>query len=251
LEPGILDNATEGTDRAVAPEAYVPSALLPTVEETEAVEEPADFLAPDTDEDPDTARQRRRKKAAESAARGTATHLFLQFCALDRAAATGCREELARLTEEGYLAKETGDLVRLNELDAFFGSDLFTRLRNARLLRRELRFSLFLPAAEFTDDPDRKERLQNETLLVQGVMDLLFEDADGNLVLCDYKTDRLRPAERRDPEAARRALWERHGRQLHYYALAVEQLFGRRPDAVLLYSTALGRAFDCVTEITP
>jgi ATP-dependent exoDNAse (exonuclease V) beta subunit len=96
-----------------------------------------------------------------------------------------------------------------------------------------------------------KERLQNETLLVQGVMDLLFEDADGNLVLCDYKTDRLRPTERRDPEAARRALWERHGRQLHYYALAVEQLFGRRPDAVLLYSTALGRAFDCVAEITP
>jgi ATP-dependent exoDNAse (exonuclease V) beta subunit len=60
------------------------------------------------------------------------------------------------------------------------------------------------------------------------------------LILCDYKTDALSVEERRNPALAQKKLSERHGRQLAYYAEALEQLCGRRPDQVVIYSLPLG-----------
>jgi hypothetical protein len=39
---------------------------------------------------------------------------------------------------------------------------------------------------------------------------------------------------------AQKKLSERHGRQLAYYAEALVQLCGRRPDEVVIYSLPLG-----------
>ena len=76
--------------------------------------------------------------------------------------------------------------------------------------------------------------MAGEVLLVQGVIDLFFETEDGKLILCDYKTDALTREERLDPTQAAQKLIARHARQLSYYAQAIEQLCGRRPDEVLI-----------------
>ena len=77
-------------------------------------------------------------------------------------------------------------------------------------------------------------------MLVQGVIDLFFETEDGKLILCEYKTDALTREERLNPVLAAKKLIARHERQLSYYAQALEQLCGRRPDEVLIYSLPLG-----------
>ena len=81
-------------------------------------------------------------------------------------------------------------------------------------------------------------------MLVQGVIDCILEEEDGSLLLIDYKTDRLSPAERKDPALAARTLRAAHENQLSYYAEAVEQMFGRRPKKTLIYSLHLGDSIE-------
>ena len=81
---------------------------------------------------------------------------------------------------------------------------------------------------------------------MQGVIDLFYTDAEGKLVLLDYKTDRLTPQELDAPALAAKTLSARHGQQLYYYALAVRALCGRLPDRVLIYSLPLGEAVEAI-----
>ncbi len=181
-----------------------------------------------------------RHTAAE---RGTATHLFLQFCDLDRAE-HGVREEISRLVEQRFIPSGVSELVNVRQVERFFASELYASLKNAKNVWREQRFNILLPAERFTADPDRAAELVGEKLLVQGVIDLLFVDEQDSIVLCDYKTDYLTPDELADESAAKRKLFDRHGRQLGYYCDAVLQLLGRRPDRVCLYSLPLGKAIE-------
>ena len=71
--------------------------------------------------------------------------------------------------------------------------------------------------------------------MIQGIIDAFFEE-DGELVLVDYKTDRISQA---------KELVQRYDRQLHYYQMALEQLTGKRVKEKLLYSFALGETVEC------
>ncbi len=181
-----------------------------------------------------------RHTAAE---RGTATHIFMQFCDMARAE-RGVREEIARLVEARFIPAGVAELVNVRQLERFFAGELYASLKEAKRVFREQRFNILLPAERFTADPDRAASLAGEKLLVQGVIDLLFIDANDRIVLCDYKTDYLTPDELADESAAKKKLFDRHGQQLGYYSDAVEQLLGKRPDRVCLYSLPLGKALD-------
>ena len=185
----------------------------------------------------------RRKGAGDPALRGTATHLFLQFCDLEQLRKNGAEVELERLCKGGFLTKETRDLVDLSELEMFRSSALLDEMLSRTWMQRELRFNMMMPASNFTKDPDQQEKLKDQTVLVQGVMDCAFTTADGELVLLDYKTDRLKGGVRAsDDEINAFAL--RHREQLRYYAIAVEKMLGRKPDRILLYPLCLGRAVE-------
>ena len=179
----------------------------------------------------------------DAASRGTATHEFLQFCDFTRAAKSA-KNELERLIEAGFLPETAREAVRMNELERFFESDFYRSLAGATELHRETRFHIFLPAALFTANADFARELDGERLAVQGVIDLFYTDAKGTLVVADYKTDRLTPAELADPALAAKTLGARHGEQLAYYALALRELCGRAPDRVQIYSLPLGAALD-------
>lgn len=184
------------------------------------------------------------QSAGELAAeRGTATHVFLQFCDFSRIGAPipeSIDRETQRLLEEGFITPRMAELLRRDELAAFFAGPLYTELCSARWTLRERRFHLHFPAARFTQDAELAEALGDQQILVQGVIDLCYESADGRLVLCDYKTDRL-PHDRAE---AHRILARRHGGQLSYYAEACRVLFGREPDRICLWSLALGEAVE-------
>ena len=179
-------------------------------------------------------------RADESAKRGIATHLFMQFCNLEAAVLNGAQSELCRLVDEGFMSEKERDLVRLDEIEAFVGSPLFKKMRAAKKLYRELRFNVNLPASLFSADEERREALSNGLVLVQGVIDCIIEDENGDITLIDYKTDRLTKAELSDPSLAREKLYNKHYQQLYYYSLAIERIFARKPLGAQVYSLPLG-----------
>ena len=89
-------------------------------------------------------------------------------------------------------------------------------------------------------------QLSGETILVQGIIDCLYEDERGNTVLLDYKTDFI-PKEM-SREDAENMLIERHLTQLSYYAAACKTIIGKSVDKVVVYSFALGEAIEIPNE---
>jgi ATP-dependent helicase/nuclease subunit A len=183
--------------------------------------------------------------AVNSAERGTATHLFMQFCKFENLSPDdkAVKEEIARLVSEKFITSEVAEIIRIKDIVKFAQSDLIKNLRHSDKIYRELRFNVFIPASEFTTDKNLKSAYEGEKILVQGVIDLCYFTNDGKLILCDYKTDRIPSELRNDRDAIRQMFELNHGRQLKYYSYAIEEIFGRKPDDVLIYSLAYGDAF--------
>ena len=213
-------------------------------------EEVIELDMPEEDESDDTQKRgylpkfRSPDSVNLSAERGIATHMLLQFCNLERLKEGGAREELRLLREQGFLSDKDAELVRVKEADMFARSRLISEMLAAKKLYREFRFNVKLPACDFTEDAEQKKALVGEYVLVQGVIDCLYEDTEGDLHLIDYKTDRLTKEEREDRELARLKLYNKHSLQLSYYAKAVELMFGKRPKTVEVYSLPLGDTID-------
>ena len=180
---------------------------------------------------------------AGAAERGTATHTFLQFCDFDYVLSHGVKQELARLLEKKYIDERTARLCLVNQLELFFAGDLFKQIQQADKIWREQRFHVFLPASDFTQISKKAELLTGETIAVQGVIDLFFQDKNGDLFLVDYKTDFLSEEERKNPILAEKKLVERHKEQLTYYKKAIEFICGKPPKETLIYSLPLGKSF--------
>ena len=134
--------------------------------------------------------------------------------------------------------------MRIKEIELFGKSKLFSDMRAAKRVWRELRFNVRLPATHFTEDEEKREAYKDKKMLVQGVIDCIVEYPDGTLGLFDYKTDRLTREELSDPNLAEQKLRRAHETQLYYYSLAVERMFGKRPERVEVYSLALGDTVD-------
>ncbi|MDE6686695.1 MAG: helicase-exonuclease AddAB subunit AddA [Lachnospiraceae bacterium] len=127
----------------------------------------------------------------------------------------------------GKLTKEAAELINVRKCARFLASDLAGRMVKADRegkLYKEKSFFIGIPAKEL-----KEEFPQEETVLVQGVIDVYFEEEDG-LVLLDYKTDRVA-----EPEELR----SRYHIQMELYARALEQITRKPVKERLIYSFAL------------
>ena len=213
------------------------SALYPSVlDETEDISEKAQEMK----EIPDFMRGKLKPSAAE---RGTATHVFMQFCDL-AAAEKSIENETDRLIRSGFIPEDYREKIDMHALAFFFRSELWEQMRAAKSIHRETRFNIELPAEMFTQDCESKTAIKGESVLVQGVIDCFFERNDGKTVLVDYKTDGFSREQLSNPEECERILRERHSSQLHYYAEAIKRLTGHEPIQTLIYSFALGKSVD-------
>ncbi|MPM63084.1 ATP-dependent helicase/nuclease subunit A [bioreactor metagenome] len=138
---------------------------------------------------------------------------------------TGLVLQVEDMVRRELLLPEQVQGIDLKGAAAFFAGELGKRLIASPQVRRELPFSLALPAERFYDDlPDSKDKI-----FVQGIIDVLFDDPAG-LVLIDYKTDRA-------VEGAELA--RKYAVQLNLYAEAAATIL-RRPVAekyLYLFST--------------
>ncbi len=237
LYPSVLDGADE--------DELVPGELIPA-EEDEEVDTGGLYRRdhiPRFIENESAEREGGIPSTDESAKRGIATHLVLQFCDFGRLKTRGTDAELERLERDGFISHADILRVRRNEIDKFVRSELYREITNARKLYREFRFNVMLPAHIFTTEEARREAYKDKKVLLQGVIDCLIEDESGELRLVDYKTDRLTKEERADRDAARKKL-SKYSNQLYYYSLAVKEIFGKEPISRRVYSLPLGDTVD-------
>lgn len=162
-----------------------------------------------------------------AAERGTALHQYMLFA--DHAAAQkDLPAELRRLCERRFLTEREARAIRLDQVRAYYQSGLARRVQAAPRVWRELRFMTELGAERLGEL--LPEMGQNK-VTVQGIIDLVFEEA-GGLVIVDYKTDRVE-----DPSE----LIGRYTRQLELYAEVLPQTLGLPVREKILYSTFLAR----------
>ena len=145
------------------------------------------------------------------------------------------REQMERMLRRGRLQQGYYEAVSVPKLVDFLTCSAAFRMAEAARagkLYKEQPFVMGLPASRLGDSFPAEE-----TVLIQGIIDVFFEEEDGFVVL-DYKTDAVSKAEE---------LVKRYQVQLAYYSEALEQIYGYEPGVDgkpvkerLIYSFKLG-----------
>jgi len=169
---------------------------------------------------------------------GTIMHTVMQQIDLKRTLdEADVREQISSLVLRQFLTEEQAQAVDPAQIAQFFASPLGQRMKKARLVYRELPFTMAIPAHEV--EP-RIAKESGERIIVQGVIDCLLEEADGKLVLIDFKTDWI--AAESGP-AVWKQLETRYAEQVRLYVRAIEQIWApRRVAESFLYLFAGGVA---------
>ncbi|RIX54118.1 helicase-exonuclease AddAB subunit AddA [Paenibacillus nanensis] len=166
------------------------------------------------------------EKSLTAAERGSVHHLLMQHVPLTPPVNLERIEEtLAGMVNRKLLTAKQAEAIDPASILSFYDSEIGARLLRADWVKREVPFSCMFPANRVYAKGDRE--LEDEPILIQGVIDCLFQDKQG-VVLLDYKTDRVYM---KDWEKAA----ERHRFQLELYAEAIEATLARKVDELYLY----------------
>ena len=155
---------------------------------------------------------------------GTLMHEAMQWLPLAQYTQASLTKELDGLVTKGTFTEEERNLLSDTSLYKFFSSDLGKRLINAKRIERELPFSMLFDGKRVYDTLE-----DGENLFLQGIIDTAFEE-DGEWVLVDYKTDRVKSGE---------DLIKRYKIQMDLYKEALQRLTGMPVKACYIYSFRL------------
>ena len=155
---------------------------------------------------------------------GTLMHEAMQWLPLTKYTQASLTKELDALVTKGTFTEEERNLLSDTSLYKFFSSDIGKRLINAKRIERELPFSMLFEGKRVYDTLE-----DGENLFLQGIIDTAFEE-DGEWVLVDYKTDRVKSGE---------DLIKRYKIQMDLYKEALQRLTGMPVKACYIYSFRL------------
>ncbi|MCP1157587.1 helicase-exonuclease AddAB subunit AddA [Bacillus infantis] len=161
-----------------------------------------------------------QEKSMTPAERGTAMHMVMQHADLSNPVTEESIErQLAEMKDRELLTDEQVQVIDPALIAGFFQSPLGQRMRKAARIQREVPFNLALPAR--TAYPDWKGT--EEPVLVQGIIDCIFEDEHGT-VLLDFKSDSIHGRYTGGFEEAMPVLKRRYDVQISLYAKAYEAI---------------------------
>ncbi len=162
------------------------------------------------------------------ASRGTAYHRLMELLDFSKEYDTdSLKSSVEIFIQSGKMQQDMADCIRISDIMRFLECPSGRRMKEAtgqKKLWKEQPFVLGVEAREIY--PQEEE---GEKILVQGIIDVYFEEEDG-LVVLDYKTDKAYKAE---------DLVEKYHAQLDYYAKALEQMTGKKVKEKIIYSFTL------------
>ena len=167
----------------------------------------------------------------QGAKRGTAMHRILE-CYDFTKEPQQLEEQLKKMQEEKLVEPEMIALVNQKTLRTFLESPLAKRMQQAaknNKLYREKPFVMGETAKDVLESSN-----SDEMVLIQGIIDVFFEE-DDEMVLLDYKTDRIKE---------KKELADRYRAQIELYRNAIERATGKRVKEQLLYSFCLNQVVE-------
>ena len=173
-----------------------------------------------------------KQEEYKGAARGTAYHRLMEC--LDYAEVESevqLEVQLKRLLESQKMTEQEAECIRIRDIKKFVDSELGQRMKKAVVKKQLYREQPFVirRSASLLDDS-----WKDETILVQGIIDAYFTE-DGEIVLVDYKTDRVRKGQEQK-------LIDLYHVQLEDYAQALERMTGMKVKEKIIYSFTLQKA---------
>lgn len=167
------------------------------------------------------------------ALRGTAYHRVLELLRFEQITEDYGEKELEEALQfyvkAGKLGEDEAGCIRSRDILRFLHSTSGKRMIQAARAEKMFKEQPFVLGVDETEV--YPEGTKGELVLVQGIIDVYFEETDG-LVVLDYKTDKIFSAEE---------LAERYHAQLDYYARALEQMTGKKVKEKIIYSFTLGK----------
>jgi ATP-dependent helicase/nuclease subunit A len=163
-----------------------------------------------------------QEKSLTPAEKGTAMHMVMQHINFSKEMTDkSLREQIAKMVNTELLTSDQAEGIDIQNILGFFNTAIGQRLMKAPYCKREVPFSLALPATEAYANWNQAE---DENVLIQGVIDCIFEDENG-LTLIDYKTDTITGRYKGGFEEAKPILEERYRTQIELYTKAIEYIW--------------------------
>lgn len=175
-------------------------------------------------------RFRSAQKELTGASRGSAYHRVMELLDFTKEYdLDSMKSEVESMQRSGRLTQEMGACIRPEDILAFVETKSGRRMQEAARNRKLFREQPFVVGMDLQELYQESSIEEQETVLVQGIIDVWFEEDDG-LVVLDYKTDKV---------SAGGQLVEKYHAQLDYYARALEQVFGKPVKEKIIYSFEL------------
>lgn len=168
----------------------------------------------------------KKNQTITPAQKGTLMHLCLQN--LDEKkeySIESIKDFIQNLKLKGKITEEEMQAIDVNKLFEYTKSNIYKELKTAKAVFKEQPFYINIPAKELYEEYN-----ENDKILVQGIIDLYYINKDNELVLVDYKTDRVK---------SEQELIEKYKVQLELYKRALEQSLQRKVEKVYIYSLEL------------
>ena len=165
-----------------------------------------------------------------NAEKGTLVHLCMQKLDFSKENDMADIEEMIKdLVVREIITENEAEQINKQTIYNFAQSNIAKEIAKSKKVFKEAPFYINIPAKEiYKTDTDEK-------ILVQGIIDLYFENQDGNLILLDYKTDRVENVEE---------LKQKYKVQLELYKKALEYATNKQIQTIYIYSTCLNKTIE-------
>ena len=172
------------------------------------------------------------EKMISASKKGTLMHLFMQKINFKENYNLEKLEELKQeLIEKNIFTYEESKHINLNKVMNFTKSNIFEKIKNCQNIDKEKAFCKKILAREIYEEAD------NQTILVQGIIDLYAIKINGEIILVDYKTDFVK-------DGNEESLVNKYLNQLKIYKEALEEALDKKVSEVYIYSLYLDKEIE-------
>ncbi len=153
---------------------------------------------------------------------GTLMHLVLQKLDFKRIKnKSDIMLQMNEFSESAIINKEDIANIDIESIYDFCMTNLFKEISLSDAVYKEVPFKIEEKASEIFGNEK-----YSDLIIIQGIIDLFFYDENDNIVLVDYKTDKL----------SEEMLVEKYSLQLKLYAKAIKKITGKDVSNMYIYS---------------
>ena len=146
------------------------------------------------------------------------------------------KDLIKSLLNKNIITKTEADSINPYKILEFTKTDIWKDLKQAKEIYREKPFYINIPIKDILkNDTLDLNSIEDENILVQGIIDLYYISKEDELILLDYKTDYVE-------KGKENLLIEKYKKQLEIYKNALEMALEKNVNKVFIYSVYLGKS---------